>query len=285
MTRLRHPARNIVPLWLWPNLLGLDSPAVAIAWQWLFARVFHVDLPEISHLILGLSVWCVYLADRLYDAIRAKNISKGTHRLRFTKQHLAALAITAAAAGGTNLFLIIRHVPEDLVISGLGTAALLAIYYGFRMFGRGRISVIVPREVLCGMIFALGSVLAVDYHAGLPGPDPGFIIPVFFLGLLCAAACILISIWERDADLATSDTSFATRRTGVPAQLPAAVSLLAIVCSVMAFFGSWQIYLALAFSALALRLMLHSEKQLSVTTLRVLADGVLLSPLLVVWFT
>lgn len=56
MKRNGHPC----PPWLWPNLLSLDAPVVAVAWQWLFARVFGADLPAVFHLILGLSVWCIW---------------------------------------------------------------------------------------------------------------------------------------------------------------------------------------------------------------------------------
>lgn len=284
MTRFRHPAKNIVPLWLWPNLLGLDSPLVAVSWQWLFARAFGIPLPTIFHLILGLSVWCVYLADRLWDVIRAENIENATDRLRFTKRNFIPLTLVMFLAGSVNLYLIIQHVPKNLVISGLATAGLLAIYYTFRMFGRGKITIIVPREVLCGMIFALGSVISVDFFEGPAVAGMGFILPTILLGLVCSAACILISIWERDADLEAADRSIATQNPSVPGFLPGVISLLAIVCIGLAFIDSWQIYLAITLSAAALRLALHFEKHLSVATLRVLADGVLLSPLVVIFF-
>lgn len=237
------------------------------------------------HVILGLSVWCIYLADRLYDATRAKDTSQSTDRLRFTKNHIHSLSVLTVFAGCLNLYLIVSHVPWSLIVSGLGTAFLLILYYLFRLFGRGRLTIIVPREILCGMIFALGSVLAVDYYAALATVDLGFVIPVILFGLLCSASCILISIWERDADMSISDVSFATRHGSIPPLLAPAISLLSIVCVILAFLGIWQIYLALALSALSLRLMLHFEKFLSVATLRVLADAVLLSPLLLIAFT
>src|SRR3954451_15813809 len=53
--------------WLWPNLLGLDAPLVAVVWQALFARTVHVTLFPAARLALALAVWAVYLADRLLD--------------------------------------------------------------------------------------------------------------------------------------------------------------------------------------------------------------------------
>lgn len=285
MLRVRHHTPSKIPFWLWPNLLGLDSPLVAVSWQWLFARTFGISLPAIFHLILGLSVWCIYLADRLWDALRAKNTALVTDRLRFTKQNFWALAITMMLVGSANFYLILRFVPLRLMYSGLFTAALLGTYYLFRLFGRGRLTVIIPREILCGMIFAIGSVISVDFFEGPAVVGVGFILPCIFLGLLCSAACILISVWEKDADLAANDSSIATLRPQLLRFLPHAISILVLLAVACAFFASWQIYLAVAIAAMALRIALYYEAGLSITMLRFLADAVLLSPLLVICFT
>ena len=58
----------------WPNLIGLDSPIVAVCWQAMFAKISGANLPWFIHLILGLSTWCIYLADRIIDVgITARN--------------------------------------------------------------------------------------------------------------------------------------------------------------------------------------------------------------------
>lgn len=28
------------PWWLWPNLLSLDAPVVAVAWAWMFSKAW-----------------------------------------------------------------------------------------------------------------------------------------------------------------------------------------------------------------------------------------------------
>ena len=33
VTVLRQPSKALAPVWLWPNLLGLDAPLVADPWQ------------------------------------------------------------------------------------------------------------------------------------------------------------------------------------------------------------------------------------------------------------
>ncbi len=275
--------RNGAPCrpWLWPNLLGLDAPAVAVAWQWLFARVFSSDLPPAFHLILGLSVWCVYLADRLLDATRAPETGVQTDRLRFTQRHFGALSAVTIAATLANLFLIIRHVPRPLMVTGLITAGLLGVYYLIRLEGSARIASAIPREILCGLIFGLGCVIAP--HAFLP-PDErsGFLVATFFLGLVCSANCVLISAWEKEEDIAGNDRSMATSRSRIIPHMAHALTGLIILSAALSIIGPWRIHLAVCLSALALRMMLHFEDHLSQPSLRVLADAVLLTPLLFV---
>ena len=279
MNRNGQPGAETYPPWLWPNLLGLDGAAVAVAWQWLFARTFDANLPPVFHLILGLSVWCVYLTDRLYDATRCPNSGTATDRLRFTKRNFVALSAVTIVAALANLFLIMRHVPAHLMTSGLVTAGLVGIYYLIRLKGSARLASAVPREILCGMIFGIGSVIAP--HAFLPpGGGSGFILPALLLGLVCSANCVLISLWEKEEDIAVNDLSMATQPSRILPHIGNAINALILLASAMAIFGSWRIHLALAVSALALRLMLDSEDYLSRRKRRVLADVALLSPLL-----
>jgi len=272
------------PAWLWPNLLGLDSPLVAVAWQWIFTRVFGIDLHWVFHIILGLSVWCIYLADRLYDAFRAPDTDSGTDRLTFTKRHFSALSAVTFAAGLVNLVLIILHVPRDLMVSGFVTAALLGIYYLIRMKGSARIAAVIPREFLCGMLFGLGTVIAPHAFAPPGISELRFYLPMVFFGLACSASCVLISIWEREADLASSDRSVATLQSGIIPHMAKAITALAAISTAFAFLGPWQIYLSVAVSAVALRLMLRFDDRIPPAALRALADGVLLSPLLFAFF-
>ncbi|MGB1130716.1 MAG: hypothetical protein ACPG4K_11750, partial [Haloferula sp.] len=56
------------PLWLWPNLLSLDAPLVAVAWLFMFAQAWQVNYMNWqSYLALGLGVWVVYVLDKLLD--------------------------------------------------------------------------------------------------------------------------------------------------------------------------------------------------------------------------
>lgn len=285
VTVLRQPPKALAPVWLWPNLLGLDAPLVAVSWQLLFARTSGISIPPVIHVVLGLSVWCVYLADRLYDACRAKDFSNGTWRLRFTKQHFAVLATTTAVAACVNLFLIVRFVPGHLLVHGLVTAVLLALYYAFRFGSPGKVAGVVPREIMCGMVFAIGSTIAPFSYSQPETSGIPFLGAVTMLGLVCSASCILISVWERDADLASGDRSVASAKPGIPPRFRKFLLPLVLLYGIVAFSDPWQIHIATGLSALALAAMVRFEGNIPATLLRALADGVLLTPLLFIAFT
>ncbi len=57
-------------MWLWPNLISLDAPVVAVLWQMFFARCFGVRIDFTLAALLMLSVWLIYVADRVLDAHR-----------------------------------------------------------------------------------------------------------------------------------------------------------------------------------------------------------------------
>lgn len=274
---------NHPPFWLWPNLLGLDAPAVAVCWQILFSRTFDTGFPLVLHVILGLSVWCIYLADRIYDTMRTDETVAGTDRLLFTRRNSKPLAIALAIASLLNLTLIIRHVPGKLIVSGLLTAFLLGIYYAIRLKGGARITTLIPREILCGMLFSLGCVITPHAYADSGTAGPAFWMAAFFFGLVCSSSCILISIWEREEDLAAGDPSFATVSPHIVRHMGTAIIAIGGCSLALAFYGPWGIHLCVALSACAQRIVLHFDGRLSKPVLRVLGDAVLLTPLLFIW--
>jgi hypothetical protein len=271
------------PPWLWPNLLGLDAPVVAVSWQLLFAKTFDTDFPVVLHVILGLSVWCIYLADRLYDATRTGEPTQGTDRLIFTKRHFKPLAAALAVASVSNLILIIRHVPGNLIIYGLATAFLLVVYYGIRLKGGARLTTLIPREILCGMLFSIGCAITPLAYAAPGTSGLQFWIAVICFGLVCSASCILISIWEREEDLSAGDRSIATISPRITRHISTAIILIGVFSLVQLNSAPWRIHLAVALAAFAQLLALRFDNRIQKPILRVLGDAVLLSPVVLLW--
>lgn len=232
---------RVPPWWLVPNLLALDAPAVAVVWQ----RFLGDAVPVAASVVLGLTVWGVYLADRALDSRR----SHATDRHRFAARHFRAFTLvgtTALAAAGTLAWLAL---PAETLTTGAGVAAAVGAYLVAVHAGR------LPggKEVVVGSLFGVG----VGLTAAV-GPAV-----VAFAGL-CVANCALISRWESAPD-----------RPG--AWLPASA---AAVAGIAAGFSDIRVSVAVAVALLALGGLHAARRRLGPAAIRVLADAALLTPLL-----
>ena len=284
---MKSPAQYDPPiphLGAWPNLIGLDAPIVAVCWQAMFAKIEVVELPWFVSLILGLSTWCIYLADRITDVIpNPQHIATSRHG--FTLRHLRKLFCLLIIISICNLFLITQYLPKNLILYGCATLALIGIYYLIRFTKLKNTITLIPREVICGMLFALGCAIApYAYSITTWINTPELIMLVILFGVVCSASCILISIWEKEADAAASDVSFVTTHSRFIPYLSSSLAWLAVTSGTLAYFFYWQAFLAVALSAILLKLTLHYQDRISPIHLRILADVVLMTPLLFIDF-
>src|SRR5580658_6918484 len=74
------------PVWLWFNLLSLDAPVIALVWQDFLSRCYPTALNPIGRCVLGLTVWAIYLADRLLDVRHPATVMEPV-RHRFYRRH------------------------------------------------------------------------------------------------------------------------------------------------------------------------------------------------------
>jgi hypothetical protein len=249
------------PWWLWPNVLALDAPAVAVSWQVFLASVAGVAVPLAASAVLALVVWAVYLVDRGLDASCGAD---GSDRHRAAGRNPVAWIVTSAVAIFSATVLALTTLPRSYLHVGFAIAAVTVGYFSAvhvvrakRILDRGM------KELSVGVVFALGVALPLIAEAE-PVADwlPGV---VAFAGL-CWLNCLLISVWE-DGPVAGPPVWVAVVAGSVAvgaafrAQLPIAVAVLA--------------------STAGLALLYAARGHLSVRVLRVLADAVLLSPLLV----
>ena len=74
------------PFWLWLTLLSLDAPLVAFVWQDFLARCYGSVLHPAARWVLALTVWAIYLADRMID-VRHPAAGDESARHQFYRQH------------------------------------------------------------------------------------------------------------------------------------------------------------------------------------------------------
>lgn len=252
-------------LWLWPNLLSLDAPLVAVLWQGLLAYQFSLPLRPAWRIELGLTVWAIYILDRLLDA-RKPLLNAATRepaRHRFYRRHSQPMAVLLAVVLGADAAIAILCLRPAVLRDGLiplaGVVVYLAIFHISAKAGK------IPKEIAASILFTVGTFLTA--WITLPCSELAWAASAFFV--LCLANMIAIEAWER-RDLHGPARWLARRYLY---WVPAAVILCAVV-------GHNDFYGSIAISAGACAVLFWLGRGLPLDARRALVDGVLLSPLL-----
>jgi len=270
-----------VPWWLWANILSVDAPAVALLWAALFARASGVSCSSPDAAVLFLSVWVIYVSDRLLDGWTAKNRSALQNRHIFCEQHrtmLVALLIGAAAA---IFWLTLNYLPRPEQAAGLKLGSLLALYMTCIHAARGRVAKLLPKEITVGVLFAIGTTLPL--WSRMTHISWEAFVEWSFFALLCSLNCLCIECWEhrlRGGALKTSAHSFARWGDLRITQMAAALAIAAfLICLAPAARGAFLfVLLAVLHAAVFLLLLNRYRTKLSPAALRVLADAALAIP-------
>jgi putative effector of murein hydrolase LrgA (UPF0299 family) len=258
---------DAVPLWLWPNLLSLDAPLVAVLWQGFVAYRFSIPLRPAAQLVLGLTVWAIYLIDRLLDARKPPPLYEPA-RHRYYRRHwklMAALLALVLAADA--LIAIFRLRPSILRDGSIPLAGVLVYLAIFHISGK---SIKIPKEIAAAILFTAGTFLTA--WATLPCPSLAWAALAFFI--LCLANIIAIETWEC-RELTSAVPHLCTRWLAQTYLfwVPAVV----IVCAIA---GRNEWYASIAISASACALLFWFGHRVSLEARRALVDGVLLTPIL-----
>ena len=122
------PARR-TPWWLWPHVLSLEAPMVAVLWQAALAHAHGISLTPLLGLGLGLACWVVYLLDRTLDTFAVQSTAELDVRHAFYHRHrrvlmLGVLPPALMLLGWLALFVI----PEGVLWQAAGLGLLVALY-------------------------------------------------------------------------------------------------------------------------------------------------------------
>ncbi len=241
-------------VWLWPNLLSLDAPLVAVLWQILFVRCFHAQGEALPAVLLVCAVWLIYAADRALDAWRGAG-SQPRHE--FYRRYWRVVLPVWASVFVTSTFLAWTGLPPFLLGRGLWLVVAVAIYFGAVHL----LPVQWPKEAAVAVLFALGASLAAWTHVHTASD----VLTVLLFSCLCWINCVAISQWEGP-----------TRMRWPVGALAAGVGLAALLLlhQERPILGCAE-----AASAIAFVWLDRWRPRLSPDALRVLADVALLSPI------
>lgn len=322
-----------VPWWLWPNVLSLDAPLVAVLWQEALARAHHVKLLPGCDLALGLTVWLIYIVDRVVDGFQKVPGQVLSPRHAFYRDH-RALVIGLVIPGLTLwlLYLALAVIPSGILWRGLAQSILVGIYLLHYSVHRSRpvlfslssmvlsgaaLAVLIlfplprpvqilygmmlallflqpvvgrqssiPKEFICGYLFALGCGLSVRFLSLDEYAGP-FSLETLLLALLFALNCVAISCYERKTDRVFDPGAIFQLWPGIARMYPLLLLTLAALTifafrhalsrELLAFSG------AVLFSTLLLGALHLFSRRITPDLARVLADAALVVPLVVVF--
>lgn len=266
-----------VSWWQVPTLLSLDAPAVALMWQLLLARATPTPLPWQAPVLLFASVWLVYVIDRCLDARKLTLHSAVTPRHCFYVRHARGFWWLAAGVFALCVAVSVTLEPRLLAI-GTSIALLSGLYLAFVHWGN--IPHLFPKEVQIAFVFSLGVHVALLPWGSLWGGHQ--LLSGVLFALLCFLNCALIAFWERDADVQQKQRSLARSHP----KLRPLLHILALGLIGMSGISLWllpemlPVWACLALSGGLLLLLEQRHHQLPAPVLRVLADVVLLTPCL-----
>jgi hypothetical protein len=139
--------------WQAANLLSLDAPVVAVVWQALLAQVTGTMLLPAGRWALGLTVWAIYLADRLLD-VREGRRAPRTARHEFTRRNGRAMTGLLAAVLAADGWIVVELLREEVMRTGLVTAAGVVVYLVVLNAGGERRWF--PKEAAVSVLFTAG---------------------------------------------------------------------------------------------------------------------------------
>ena len=263
--------------WLWPNLLSLDAPIVAVLWQALFARCFHAPFDALAAALLVLSVWLIYAADRCLDVLKngggtsisnarepdllARGFRTATEpaRHQFYRRHWHTILPFWIATLAIATWLAWTRLPVLLFERGLALLAAIGIYFAFVHLAPRPWW---PKEFAVGILFAVGASLSA-WGQVRSVIDAATIV---LFCMLCWINCAAIEHWEN---------------RGLP-EWPVRLAAIAVGLIALIFLYDKRPILAGAETASAFGFVLldRARHRLSPDALRVLADIALLTPAL-----
>lgn len=284
------------PLWLYPNLLSLDAPLVAVSWLWVFAKTWGIVYMETQYyIVLGLAVWAIYVFDRLFDAALrsgAPESLEARHLFHLRNKRMFIVGGILAAVAAVVITLV--SLPILLFSYALFGGVLVLAFFALNVFGvHGKGEIPYAKNIVAGLTFAYGTAVAAHVSGssiettGIRFLDVMLSREVLAFGVLCIVNMTAIDIWERarqSKDL--EQNASAELSITLPLVLVAAASLVFALAKQEPIPSDHEVslrafYYTILTSSALLYVLNRTRARFGVTELRVLADAALLAPIVV----
>lgn len=190
------------PWWMWPNLLSLDAPVVAVAWAWMFSKGWGVvSVPWQLWATLGVAVWIIYVLDRLLDVRRSGSPEELDlrHRFhaRFAKFFIVFMVVGAVWALHSVLFILSGTVLQYGGFVMLCAAGYFVVAWTQPKNHEPKIG----KNIVAGLTFAYGASAGIHAYAPvLNFGDMCFSSEVLIFAALCVINMTAIDFWNLEGE-------------------------------------------------------------------------------------
>lgn len=276
------PSTPRKPFWLYPNLLSLDAPFVAVAWLYVFSKTWRVDILQWpAYVSLGLVVWIIYAADRLLDAsMHNEEGGKIKARHEFHRRHKGFFRIGLVVASLTALVLVVGGLSVSIYSYAVIGAILVATFFALSFYSTlGPDELPYAKNIIAGTTFAFGTAMLAIAETSFYWKDLVFSPELICFAVLCVLNISAIDLWEhanRSIDLE------------IKAADELALTLPLTLLGGAAILFAWRehesmrpFFYAILTGAALLQILNRNRNRFSMDALRVLADVALLVPILV----
>jgi len=268
------------------HLLSLDAPTVAVLWAWTLARAVGAEIAGSTLAVLGLGTWLLYVADRLLDGRSGAPPRDLRERHHFHARHRRPLLLTAIVTVVPLVWLIVARMPAPARREDVWIFAVAMVYFAIVHLPFPRIRF--PRELVVATVFASACAVPAWSVAGYAHTDLAVLVTIF--AALCWLNCTAIHAWESQ-DAPKTQAHTASRKPVVAllalaiavasgAVLLAALHNFGELCVAAALFASAMLFFALDRDFRRSLKRAEAEALPSPLAMRVLADAILLTPLL-----
>ncbi|HEY1731872.1 MAG TPA: hypothetical protein VGG15_08980 [Terriglobales bacterium] len=272
------------PLWLWPNLLSLDAPLIAVLWLHLLAVSGQIRISPVISVALGLAVWLIYVADRLLDGLRpgasalsARHQFYRAHRRTWFSVLLGALALACC--------LCLELDARTLLF---GTLLMLAVagYFAAVHQMREKWRLHFPKEAVVAVVFGIGTFFPAWPNArgsnAAMAITLGLFVAICWLNIVLIEYAEWVSLRQRSSETPHVSTLAAGQHLS---QIGATVSIVVFgLAQLRTTEAQHPVLLTISLSALALTGLGFCWHKFSNNMVRVLADATLLTPAIALMF-
>lgn len=243
----------------WLTFLSLDAPLVAVAWQALIAKESGYQNSWYHTLIVFMSVWLGYAADRWFDNFKSRRPSSEQHQ--FYAKHSSKVFVAWIIVLGASITLSFTYLDSHELRNGFVLMALAISYTLFAQKAR-KLKYYSLLKPLFTALLILGSAVLF-----IPLSERSW-IPLLCIWLLFTSNCLYIRSWTHSSEPS--------------AQLQATLFTVAVSC--MAVITIWThsfgIGAAAILAQVAIVIIHRARRKIDTPTLRTTADLCLLTPAL-----